>query len=81
MKNTGQCHKCESRKIIRIPSPKFNSGTGINTIPVGWLKTGQVRITRYLCCRCGYSEEWVDSKEDIKKIEESYDNHELDDYV
>ena len=80
MKNSSQCIKCGSHKIIRIPSKKFGN-VGVNVIPVGWFKSGTVRITRYLCCHCGYSEEWIDSSKDIAKIEESYDNHELDDFV
>jgi len=48
---------------------------------VGWLKGSRIPVTRYMCCHCGYSEEWVDSPEDIAKIEKSYDNHELDDFV
>ncbi|WP_278281159.1 hypothetical protein [Clostridium sp. BSD9I1] len=27
-----------------------------------------VKVTRYLCCDCGYSEEWIDDKKDIEKI-------------
>ena len=80
MKNSGICHKCESRKIIRIPSATFGNH-GTNTVPVGWLKASQARVTRYLCCHCGYSEEWIGQAKDIKRIEDSYDNHELDDYV
>lgn len=80
MKNTSQCPKCDGRKTIRIPSPKFGR-TGDNSIRIGWGKSNQSRVTRYLCCQCGFTEEWVDDPYDIAKIEASYDNHELDEFV
>ena len=80
MKNSGNCHKCDSRKIIKIPGKKYQS-PGDNAIPACWLNTGLVPVTRYLRCHCGYSEEWIVDLEHIKKLENSYDRHELDDYV
>lgn len=80
MKNNALCPKCESHKIIRVPAPKYSEKFN-NAIGVGWMKVQSVRVTRYLCCHCGYSEEWIDDPKDIAKIEKSYDDHELDEYV
>lgn len=80
MKNTSQCPKCQGRKIIRIPSPSFGKRSR-NNIGLGFMKFGDAKVTRYLCCHCGFSEEWVDDANDIAKIEESYDNHDLDEFV
>jgi len=39
----------------------------------GMSNLSAVKVTRYLCCECGYSEEWIDNKEDIKKLCDKYD--------
>lgn len=70
MKNTKICPKCNSNKIIRIPGGTGAYGVG-NNIPAGFLK-GTVNVSRYMCCDCGYTEEWIDSKEDIRKLKEKY---------
>lgn len=63
MKNTKCCPKCGGTDIERIDGFSGIYGTG-NNIPVGF---GAVGVHRYLCCECGFSEEWID-KEDISKI-------------
>ena len=70
MENKKICPKCNGEKILRIPGETGIYGTG-NNIPAGFLN-GTVNISRYLCCNCGYMEEWVDNKEDINKVEERY---------
>ncbi|MBE6052304.1 MAG: hypothetical protein E7212_00095 [Clostridium sartagoforme] len=70
MKYTKICPKCNSNKIIRIPGETGVYGAG-NNIPAGFLK-GTVNVSRYLCCSCGFIEEWIDSKEDIRKLEGKY---------
>lgn len=70
MKNCRVCPKCNDKNIIRIPGLTGIYGVG-NNIQVGFWK-GTVNVTRYLCCNCGYSEEWIDSEEDINKLKEKY---------
>lgn len=67
MKNTNICPKCNSKDIVRISGKAGAYGSG-NYVQVG-LKTYGVH--RYLCCSCGYSEEWVD-KEDLPQIKEKF---------
>ena len=31
-----------------------------------------VKVTRYLCAACGFSEEWVNSADDIAKLKKKY---------
>lgn len=69
MKNTGICIKCESQDVIRIPDNIGAYGSG-NNIVSGIIK--KVKVTRYLCCECGYSEEWIDDKKDIEKLIRHY---------
>ncbi|NOQ37530.1 hypothetical protein GQ472_01450 [archaeon] len=71
MKNSKQCPKCSSRKIIRIPGKVGTWGTG-NNILMGTFVKNAVLITRYLCGNCGFSEEWIDEKKDIEKLEKKY---------
>lgn len=69
MKNTKQCPKCNSIDIIRVNGSSRGYGAG-NNIMVGMTILSAVNVNRYICCNCGYSEEWID-KEDIPKIKNS----------
>lgn len=70
MKQKRICPKCGSADILRIPGKSGPYGTG-NNIPAGWSIFSAVLVHRYLCCSCGYSEEWID-REDIHKLKEHY---------
>ena len=71
MKNMKTCPKCNSKDILRIPGKAGAYGSG-NNISVGSTIFSAIKITRYLCCECGYSEEWIDNKEDIEKLRNKY---------
>lgn len=70
MKQSGICPKCGGREILIIPGESGPYGSG-NNIPVGWSIFSAVKVNRYLCCSCGYSEEWID-KEDIPTLVAKY---------
>ena len=70
MKNTNFCPKCNGTDIIRINGTAEAYGAG-NNIRVGMTIFSAVLVNRYLCCNCGYSEEWID-KEDIQKLKDKY---------
>ena len=69
MKNTKCCPKCESGNIVRIDGYAGAYGSG-NNILVGASIFSAVKVNRYICCGCGFTEEWIDT-EDIPKIESS----------
>jgi hypothetical protein len=71
MRKTKVCPKCDSRDIAVIPGSVGVHGTG-NNIRVGWTIFSSIKVTRYMCCECGFSEEWVDDPEDREKIREKY---------
>jgi len=71
MKNTKICTKCNSKEILRIPGEVGVYGVG-NNIVIGKTIFNAVKVTRYLCCECGFSEEWIDNKSDIEKIHNKY---------
>ena len=70
MKNTHICPKCSSTDIMRIKGQSRAYGAG-NNIQVGMTIFSAVLVHRYLCCNCGFSEEWID-KEDIKELKKKY---------
>ena len=64
------CPKCRSTDIVRIPGVLGPYGAG--NIAVGRTIFSGVKLTRYLCAACGFSEEWVDSPDDTAKIKKKY---------
>lgn len=69
MKNTRVCPKCRSTDIIRINGNAGAYGTG-NNIMTGATIFSAVKVNRYVCCVCGFSEEWID-REDIPRLVKS----------
>ena len=63
MKNTGSCPKCHSSDIARVPAEP--GGGHAPAGPLGVL--AGVALTRFVCCHCGYSEEWADDLAAVKK--------------
>jgi ribosomal protein S27AE len=71
MKTSGKCSKCASTDVLRIPGQAGPFGSG-NNIPAGATIFSSVKLTRFLCGRCGYSEDWVESAADLQKLREKY---------
>lgn len=69
MKNTKSCPKCQSNDIVRINGYAGAYGSG-NNIMIGMSILSAVGVNRYICCNCGFTEEWVD-QEDIERIKNS----------
>ena len=42
-----------------------------NVIRTGWTIVSTAEVYRYICCDCGYSEDWVDLP-DIPKLRKKY---------
>ena len=70
MKNSQKCPKCGNEKILRIPGGLDPSG---NSIPAGLTVFSSVLVTRFLCVTCGFSEEWIEDKSDIQKLQKNHD--------
>lgn len=69
MMYSAACPKCGGREIMRINGNIGAYGTG-NNIQLGLTNFSAVKVNRYICCNCGYSEEWIDPA-DIPKIRKS----------
>jgi len=70
MKNSKLCPKCDSHDILRIKGGIWSGDK--NFIRGNALVS--VFVTRYLCCNCGFSEEWVEKSKDLKSLKKKYGN-------
>ncbi len=73
MKNTNTCPKCGGNDILLVPGNVEAYGVG-NNIRTGWSIFSSVLVDRYVCCSCGYTEEWVET-EDIPKLKKKYEDN------
>ncbi len=71
MKNTKSCPKCGGRDLLTVPGTVGAYGVG-NNILTGWTNRSAVLVHRYVCCRCGYSEEWI-NREDLPKLKGKFE--------
>ena len=69
MKNSKHCPKCGGSNIVRIDGYTGTYGTG-NNVMVGTSIFSAVKVDRYICCTCGFTEEWIDTEE-LSKVEKS----------
>ena len=69
MKNNKMCPKCQSTNIVRIDGSVGAHGVG-NNVMLGMTIFSAVKVNRYICCNCGFTEEWID-EEDIDEIANS----------
>ena len=69
MKSSKICPKCEQTNIVRIEGYAGPYGVGNNIMIKGSIFSA-VLVHRYICCDCGYSEEWIDL-EGLEKIKKS----------
>jgi len=70
MKNTHVCPKCQSNDIVVVKGTSKAYGAG-NNIQVGMTIFSAVLVDRYVCCKCGFSEEWI-NQYDLEKIKEKF---------
>lgn len=72
MKNTRKCLKCGSVNIVRVPDNpnRYASGNNIYTSTFTLMK--KVPVIRYVCCDCGYVENWVESQNERDEIKRTF---------
>ncbi len=70
MKNTHICPKCSATDILKVDGDVRGYGAG-NNIQTGLTIFSSVLVDRYVCCRCGYSEEWINPV-DVEKLKKRY---------
>ena len=65
MKNSGRCPKCGSMDIVRVPDNLRRYTTSMTLI-------GKIPVIRYVCCRCGCVENWVEKAGKLDTIKRSF---------
>ena len=70
MKNSRRCPKCNGTDILLVPGKAGPYESG-NNIMTGMTIFSAVMVDRYVCCKCGYSEEWI-RREDIERLKAKY---------
>lgn len=73
MKNTRHCPKCGSNDILIVDGWCGGYGAG-NNIMLGATVFSAINVNRYICCGCGFTEEWI-NREDIEKVRGSKKAH------
>lgn len=69
MKQSKSCPKCGSTEILRVEGSVGSHGAG-NNLAMGKSIFSAIPLPRYVCCSCGYAEEWVDSR-DLYQLREA----------
>ncbi|MGL5415756.1 MAG: hypothetical protein ACRDAU_08870 [Clostridium sp.] len=60
------CVKCNSIKVVKVVEKSmYNNALSLNAFK-------NVLSTKYVCCDCGYYEEYYDNEDDRKLIYEKY---------
>ena len=72
MKNGNLCPKCGSREIVRIPDNPRRHASGNNIYTTRATLLGKIPVIRYVCCGCGYTENWVETRRDLEKLKETF---------
>lgn len=67
MKKTGVCPKCGGADIVRVPGGVRSTMDNTQNFVIRGFQSAPV--DRYICCTCGYSEEWLrkSNLDDIKE--------------
>jgi len=63
MKNSNRCIKCSSEAIVVLDNSMGQQFTPIRISGFAVAKTA-----RFICCDCGYMEEWIINEKDLKKL-------------
>ena len=74
MKNTGRCPKCGSQDIVRVPDNPARHASGNNIYTTRATLFGKIPVIRYVCCGCGYVENWVESPQELEEIRRAFQN-------
>ena len=72
MRHTGRCPKCGSGDIVRVPDHpgRYASGNNIYTSSVTLF--GKIPVIRYVCCSCGYVENWAERMEEPEALRKAF---------
>ncbi|WP_298033392.1 hypothetical protein [uncultured Dysosmobacter sp.] len=72
MKNTHTCPKCGGRNVIRVPDSPLRHASGNNIYTTTVTLFGKIPVIRYVCCDCGYVENWVETQKELDEIKQAF---------
>lgn len=72
MKDTHLCPKCGSRNIVRVPDNAHRHASGNNIYTTTLTLLGKIPVIRYVCCDCGYVENWVETQKELAEIKRTF---------
>lgn len=71
MRSTGRCPKCGSSDLVRVPDDAHRYLA--NSICITKLVTVErIPVARYVCCGCGYVEDWVEQPRERSRIKQAF---------
>ncbi len=71
MRTTGRCPKCGSSDLVRVPDDAHRYLA--NSICITKLVTVErVPVARYVCCGCGYVEDWVEHPQERNRLKQAF---------
>jgi ribosomal protein S27AE len=72
MKKSGKCPKCSATEIVRVAGRKTaEDELPIRTAP--WYALDYpAMVDRYVCCKCGFVELWVQNDATLSQIHKFY---------
>ena len=73
MKHSKTCPKCQSNDLLIVNGYAGAYGSG-NNILVGATIFSAIKVDRYICCKCGFTEEWIEDG-GIEKLKKSKKAH------
>lgn len=72
MKNAKCCPKCNSRNIVRVPDNPGRHASGNNIYTSTFTLMKKIPVIRYVCCDCGYVEDWVETRSGLDEIQRTF---------
>ena len=72
MKNSSCCPKCHSENIVRVPAHQPRHASGYNIYTTRMTLLGKIPVIRYVCCNCGYVENWVENAQELDEIKKTF---------
>lgn len=73
MKSGNPCPKCGSRHIVRVPDNPRRHASGNNIYTTRATLLGKIPVIRYICCGCGYVENWVERRAELEELQRTFD--------
>lgn len=72
MRQNKRCPKCGSGDIARVPDNPRRHASGNNIYTTTLTLAGKIPVIRYICCDCGYVENWVENQAQREEIRRAF---------